>query len=136
VGLQILRAFRELVQIEAIRPKPREEDRMSGFKRKLMASAEEWKVAAQVSNAGQIATPSRPCRPQLRRWHHRGLWGSVTLADIGAPELSRLKQHLFAFQKRGAVVPISGLVGILIDRFIRVLVELEASPSKPQEKTK
>jgi chromosome partitioning protein len=97
------------------------------------------KTAAQVASIGQIARRSIPYRLLLSRWNPRGLSEQATLADIDASDLPRLKQHipdLVAFQKStfSGVVPISGLVGIQIDRIIKELVELEALPAKPQEK--
>lgn len=97
------------------------------------------KTAGQVQSIGKIARRSIPYRVILTRWNPKGLADKATLEDIEAAGLPRLKQHipdLVAFQKStfSGVVPVSGLVGLQVDRIIEELVALEALPSKPEEK--
>jgi chromosome partitioning protein len=97
------------------------------------------KTAGQVESIAKIARRSIPYRVILSRWSPRGLSDKATLEDIEAAGLPRIRQHvpdLVAFQKStfSGIVPISGLVGIQIDRIIEELVALDALPAKPQEK--
>ena len=97
------------------------------------------KTAKQVESISKIARRVIPHRVLLTRWNPKGLSDKATLEDIEAAGLPRIKQHvpdLVAFQKStfSGIVPISGLVGIQMDRIIEELVALEALPAKPQEK--
>ncbi len=111
---------------------------MSGFKRKLMPSADDLN-ATLVSDNENIARQPRPYRPLLRQRNHRGIGGYAILVDEGAPELLRCKHHipsLAAFQKRtfSGVMPISSLEGIQTDRITWEVMALEALPATPKEK--
>jgi hypothetical protein len=95
--------------------------------------------AGQVESIGKIARWPIPYRIILTRWNPKGLSDKATLEDVEVAGFPRIKQHvpeLVAFQKNTftGIVPLSGLVGIQMNRTIGELAALEALPAKPQEK--
>ena len=100
-----------------------------------MPSANELNIAPQVSGTGQKAGRLIPRRPLLSLWSSGDLGGKAILADVGVPELLRLKRHVpnsVAFRKSffSGVVPVAGLWGKHVDR---EGMGLWALPAKPKE---